>query len=539
MLQISQCKISIEKENDENAIKKKISSLISCDSSKIKDIKIIKKSIDARKKPDIYFSYTIIFSVENEKKVLQKNKKNKDLRLYIGKQSQLESFIKNIENKKERKTVVVGAGPAGLFCAYLLSLCGQKPIIVERGKKIEDREKDVEKFWQDGILNNESNVSFGEGGAGTFSDGKLNTGVKDKNGYKKFILESFVKFGANEDILYDSLPHIGTDILKLVISNMRKEMEKLGCQFMFESRFEEIILANEKISAIKIFDIASKKEKMLECENLVLAIGHSARDTFEKLYKKDIVMVAKPFAVGLRVVHSQEDIDRAQYGEISKNLPAANYKCVGKTSDNRGVYSFCMCPGGYVVNASSKEGYLAVNGMSNSKRDSQYANSAIVVSVGPDDFGKETLSGMYFQEKYEKLAYEICQGRIPVQTLGDLKKNKASNEKKIDLNRIKNSIKGQYALTNLRNALPQFIINGIIEGMEQFGKKIKGFDKDDTLFMGIETRTSSPVRIIRNEDGSSQNLSNLYPCGEGAGYAGGIMSAAMDGLKIAQLIISN
>lgn len=494
--------------------------------------KIVKKSIDARKKPEITVTYTVRFSLEREEEVFRKNRGNRNLSL-VEEELPLASRIPSLQT--EQKIVVVGAGPAGLFCAYYLSLCGCRPILIERGAAMEERTRDVEEFWEKEILNPESNVSFGEGGAGTFSDGKLNTGVKDRTGRKQFVLESFVRFGAGEDILYESKPHIGTDVLRRVIVNMRKEMIAKGCEFRFHTKMTGLHIENGTVCGIRVEKMLGKERQSetIPCDDLVLAIGHSARDTFVMLHEQNITMSPKAFAIGVRIQHSQSDIDFAQYGIRDGKLPAAPYKCTGKTGDGRGVYSFCMCPGGYVVNASSEPGGLVVNGMSDAGRDSGNANSAIVVSVEPEDFGGEgCLAGVEFQRRYEKAMYDLCQGKIPVQRYGDF----VRNQETVKAGRIKPCVKGKWDYANLRKALPKYVVNGMIEGIGQFQKKLTGFGDEDTLLLGIETRTSSPVRIERDENFVSVSTGGLYPCGEGAGYAGGIMSAAMDGLRVAMKI---
>lgn len=527
MLQLSQCNIPCEKDSKEYLLHK-VAKQFRLRPEDIKEFTVVKKSVDARKKPDIFFTYTVRFRVSEESRLVRKNRGNKNLTV-VKREAKLEDQIERLQTKE--KIVIVGAGPAGLFSAYYLSLCGCQAMLIERGANMEERTKEVAAFWEKEILNPESNVSFGEGGAGTFSDGKLNTGVRDTDGRKQFVLESFVKFGANEEILYDSRPHIGTDILRYVIVNMRKEMERNGCEFHFHTKLTGLDIKNGSLKKIYVEKMGERKE--IPCDKLILAIGHSARDTFSMLHQAGIAMTPKAFAVGVRVQHRQEDIDFAQYGEKRKYLPVSAYKCTGKTRDGRGVYSFCMCPGGYVVNASSEPGALAVNGMSNEKRDSGNANSAIVVTVNTEDF-EETgcLAGVHFQQKWEKNMYELCQGKIPVQCYGDFCQDRPTTQ----FGRVKPCVKGKWEMSNLRKALPKFIINGMIDGIEAFQKKIKNFNKEDTLLLGIETRTSSPVRIERNQDFTSISAGGIYPCGEGAGYAGGIMSAAMDGLRVAMKI---
>ncbi len=539
MLQLSQCKVAYTEDSAE-AVRKRAAKMLRIRPESIKNMRIVKKSLDARKKPQIYFIYTVCFEADQEEHILRKNRHMKNLLKAREKSTLVEQRLAAQENyvseRKRETIVIVGAGPAGLFCGYYLGLCGFRPIILERGAPMEERTQDVEKFWRQGILCPESNVSFGEGGAGTFSDGKLNTGVSDKTGRKKFILESFVKFGAGEDILYESKPHIGTDVLRGVIVNMREEMKRLGCEFHFHTKMTGLCCEGGAVRGVQTESPAVAGERQcayIPCDRLVLAIGHSARDTFFMLHEAGVAMSPKPFAVGVRVQHRQEDIDQAQYGISDRRLPASPYKCTGRTSDGRGVYSFCMCPGGYVVNASSEEGGLTVNGMSDAGRDSGNANSAIVVSVEPEDFGGGgCLAGIEFQRKWERAAFEMCGGDIPVQRYGDFLADRTT----ACAGRVKPCVKGKWSFGNLRKALPNFVINGMIDGMEQFSRKISGFAHEDTLLLGIETRTSSPVRIDRDEEFVSLAVKGLYPCGEGAGYAGGIMSAAMDGMRIAMKI---
>lgn len=524
MLQLAQCKLPYREASRENLLRK-VAHTLHVTIEEIQQLDIVKRSIDARKKPDIFITYTVHVQVNREDRVWKRQQNNARL----SKVKEEPSLWERIQPMvSDEDIVVVGAGPAGLFCAYYLSLCGLHPTLIERGAPMEERVKDVEKFWQEEICRENSNVSFGEGGAGTFSDGKLNTGVKDRTGRKQFILQSFVRFGAKEDILYDANPHIGTDVLRQVIVAMRKEMEQSGCTFLFHTKLTDIQWNKQELTAA-IVDGAGG-ERVLPCRRLVLAIGHSARDTFAMLYDKGMTISQKAFAVGARVEHRQEDIDRAQYGVLDERLPASPYKLTGKTSENRGVYSFCMCPGGYVVNASTEQGGLVVNGMSNAGRDSGYANSAIVVTVNPEDFGSDhPLAGVEFQRKYERKMYDLCGGRIPVQRYEDF----VLNRKTVSCGKVQPCVKGKWQLANLRQALPKSIANGMIEGMGQFAHRIRGFDDGDTLLLGLESRTSSPIRMERDEELESLSWRRVYPCGEGAGYAGGIMSAAMDGLRVA------
>ena len=503
-----------------SVIKKYIEKKLKIKADDIRNIEILKKSVDARKKEQLSFVYQLDIECDNEKKIVSRYKKN-DVSL------------------KEKKTIIRKINdniPPGIFAAYELAKSGYKPIVIERGLDVENRKKTVEKFWNTGELDTECNVSFGEGGAGTFSDGKLNTMVKDRFGYNRKVLETFVRFGAPKEILYLQKPHIGTDKLADVVKNMRLEIERLGGEVRFGVRLDSINTEKEnetqKIVSVNVTDRESSQKQEIKCEKLILAIGHSARDTFISLHESDVEMQQKSFAIGVRVEHLQEMIGRNQYGDMYKILPTADYKLTHQTKDGRGVYSFCMCPGGYVVNASSQKGMLAVNGMSNYLRDSKNANSAMVVTVGPEDYeSDDVLAGMRFQQKWEKKAYEAAGGKIPVQLFGDFKKDRVSSE----FGEVIPETKGEYAFANVRKIIPESVASSIEEGITAFEKKIKGYSRDDTLLLGIESRTSSPVKILRDESMQS-NIRGIYPCGEGAGYAGGITSAAMDGIKIAMQI---
>ncbi len=502
---------------------------------KIVKIDIIRHSIDARKKPDIYDIYMIDVTLQglNEEKVVKKLKDNNI------------SVVNPVKYKfpynagifsNDRRPIIIGAGPAGLFCGYVLAKHGFKPLLLERGADVDKRSEIVEHFWKTGELDERTNVQFGEGGAGTFSDGKLNTMVKDKDGRGRAALNIFVENGAPEDILYDAKPHIGTDILRVVVRNMREKIIDWGGDVRFESEVTDLIIGQDgQISAV---EVNSDKENLIHCSTVVLAIGHSARDTFYMLRDKKVDMKPKPFAVGFRVEHPQSLINLSQYGIAEpESLPPAPYKLTTPTESGRGVYSFCMCPGGYVVNASSEKGRLAVNGMSYSKRDGRNANSAIIITVDPKDFGGEdVLSGVEFQRKLEEKAYEIGNGKIPVEYYGNFKNAVKGEEALTEICKNLPCMRGEYVFANVHDILPVELNESFIEGMEKFGKMIKGYNNDEVLVSGVESRTSSPVRINRGETGESLNIKGLYPCGEGAGYAGGIMSAAMDGMKIAEYV---
>lgn len=522
MFRVRQIKVDALCNTNEN-IKRSISKKLKIKEDDIINFYIKRQSLDARDKNKIFYVYEVDVEIKNVKKInLLIN--NKDITLVTLEEY---NFVKKGNKILKNKPVIVGSGPAGLFCAYILSEEGYNPIIIERGEKIEDRIKSVDEFWKTGELNHGSNVQFGEGGAGTFSDGKLNTLVSDKNFRMKKVFEIFVDCGAPKEILYSYKPHIGTDILRTVIKNMREKIKSIGGQFLYNSCLTNIDVVNNKLKGIEI-----NHKYFMNCDVLVLAIGHSARDTFKMLFDSNINMVAKPFAVGVRVQHSQDMINHSQYGDKYKDiLPPANYKLAYKSKSGRGVYSFCMCPGGYVVNASSEAERLVINGMSNHDRNSVNANSAIVVTVNTDDFGTHPLDGVEFQRRLEEDAYKLGSGKIPIQLLKDFKENRITTK----LGNVNAIFKGEYTFGNLNQILLPDISSSIKDAMEYFGDKIKGFDNDDTILAAIESRTSSPVRIIRDDSGQA-NILGVYPCGEGAGYAGGITSASMDGIKIAEKI---
>ncbi|MBR4027020.1 MAG: FAD-dependent oxidoreductase, partial [Lachnospiraceae bacterium] len=437
------------------------------------------------------------------------------------------------------------AGPAGLFSAYVLTEAGYPCILIERGKTVEERTKDVVSFWETGVLNPYSNVQFGEGGAGTFSDGKLNTLVKDTKYRNRFVLETFVKFGAPTAILYENKPHIGTDILCAVIANMRNYLLEKGVQIYFNTCANDFVIENKCLKQVICKNTLTNQTLTFDTSVVVLAIGHSARDTFQTLHTLQVPMEVKNFAVGFRVEHPQSMINEAMYGiQKEQRLPAAPYKVTANFQNgtqSRGIYSFCMCPGGYVVNSSSVENQLVVNGMSYSKRDSSTANSAIIVSVTKEDFinaltdknnCENPLIGMYFQEQLEKKAYLLCNGKIPQQLYGDFKVNKTSTA----YGAFSSNTKGATCFSNLRGLLSSDMETSFLAGMEHFSHIIPNFNRYDAILSGVESRTSSPIRILRNEQFESE-IKGCYPCGEGAGYAGGITSAAMDGIKVAEAII--
>ena len=531
MLQINQIKIPVEKTFDKTqemeAVVYAAAKKLNVSKGIISNVRIVKKSMDARKKPLLYYVYSIVCSAKNEEMLLKK-KHSPDIALA---EPASYEFVISGKKKCTQRPVIIGMGPAGLFCGYILAKHGYAPIIFERGKRVEERTKDVAEFWENGKLLLNSNVQFGEGGAGTFSDGKLNTLIKDKTGRNKEVLRILVENGAPEHILYDSKPHIGTDILSLTVANMRKKMLEWGATIHYESQVTGVTIQGNALTGLVINGVES-----IETENVVLAIGHSARDTFEMLYSNNVPMEAKDFAVGFRVQHPQMFIDYSQYGRdnLDNMLPAASYKLAAKTSVERGVYSFCMCPGGYVVNASSEENKLAVNGMSYSGRNSGVANSAIIMSVTRNDYpSQHPLAGVVFQQELEKKAYALGNGAIPVQYYHEF--TGVSGKKENIKEPFNPCIKGAYTFSDLTKLLPESLNTAFIEGMTQFGRLIRGFDDDYCILAGVESRTSSPVRITRDSMCESV-IKGLYPCGEGAGYAGGITSAAMDGLAVAEAI---
>ena len=523
MIRIQQLKVPLN--YDEAFLRKEIARKLKIQASDIKELRVRKQSLDARKKPDLYYVLTVDFCLAKEQQVLKKKQ-------HITISQVTDSPYQMPEGGSEtlpHRPVIAGFGPAGLFCALLLARAGYCPLVLERGADVDQRTTAVEQFWKNGILDTESNIQFGEGGAGTFSDGKLNTLVKDACGRNHYVLKTFVEAGADPDILYVNKPHIGTDVLRNVVKHIRQEILSLGGEVRFGCKVTDL-----KIKDQQLVGVCVNHTEEIPCEALVLAIGHSARDTFAMLHEHQVLMQPKSFAVGLRIEHPQSMINLSQYGqEHHPLLGAANYKVTRKLANGRGVYSFCMCPGGYVVNASSEEGRLAVNGMSYRARDSRNANSAMIVTVTPDDFGHAgVLGGIEFQRDLEKAAWQAGNGKVPVQLLGDFCENITST----GLGDVTPCIKGNWQFGNLREVLPEIISQSLIEGVHGFERQIHGFSRPDALFSGVESRTSSPVRIVRDERFLS-SLTGLYPCGEGAGYAGGITSAAMDGMKVAEAVI--
>lgn len=529
MIKINQIKLPVKHEPAD--LKKKIAKKLKISSNTHFTYRILKKSIDARKKPQLFYTYSVAVEIENENSIIRKCKDSSIL-IYDAPKYKLPQ---SGEICLSHRPVIVGAGPAGLFCAFILTEAGYSPVIIERGSRIEKRTADVLNFWESGILDPSSNVQFGEGGAGTFSDGKLNTSVKDPSGRNTLVLETFVRFGADPSILYDNKPHIGTDVLSEVIQNMRNYLIEKGATFMFDTRVSELSIENDSLKAVTVIPSQSdSRSDNISADVCVLALGHSSRDTFDMLYHKGFLMECKNFAVGFRVEHPQKMIDESQYG-VQKDLilPPSPYKVTSNFPNGRGVYSFCMCPGGYVVNSSSEEGHTVVNGMSYHDRGSKNANSAIIVSVSPADFGaSDPLAGVRFQKRLEQENYIRGNGRIPQQLYGDFCDNHIS----ASYGDFDSCTKGMTTFASLNGLMNPDMEESFKLGMEYFGHRIHGFDRKDAILSGMETRTSSPLRIKRDENLVS-NISGVYPCGEGAGYAGGITSAAIDGIKVAEAII--
>lgn len=596
MIRIQQIKLAADCKDERAALLKKAAKLLRTEPSAIQSLSIVRRSIDARKKPDICRVYTVDVKVAQEQAVLRKIR---------GKSGQLQLVeeetyrfpvsggkLPNAGQTVERtavgrgkpyigktapcgRPIIVGTGPAGLFCGYMLARAGYRPLLLERGKEVHKRREDVERFWREGVLDPGSNVQFGEGGAGTFSDGKLTTTVKDRKGRMREVLRIFVEAGAPQEIMYEAKPHIGTDILISVIEKLRRQLVEWGGEVRFESQVTALLTEEEQAAGAfaqnrRVTGVVVNGEE-IRGGAVVLAIGHSARDTFQMLHELRVPMEAKAFAVGLRMEHPREMIDRLQYGDCGLSLPAAAYKVTARTASGRGVYSFCMCPGGYVVNASSESGRTAVNGMSYSGRDGVNSNSAMIVTVSPADYGTYggtgPLAGIAFQRHLEERAYQIGKGSVPVERYGDfraavldgrLRAESMENAGRMPAQRddilwgarssgcgsgtlcgrypgFLPAIKGAWAFAPVHEILPDFLNQALTEGIDLIGQRMSGFADGDAYLSGVESRTSSPVRILRDETGQSA-LQGLFPCGEGAGYAGGITSAAMDGILIAEKV---
>ena len=525
MIRITQLKLPVSHSQEE--LRKKIARSLRCSPDDL-SYEIIRQSLDARHKDDKKFVYTVDVTVSGEKKILKKVHNNNIM--YTRKQE-----YHFPESRKERSCpspVIAGSGPAGLFCAWYLAYAGYRPLILERGEEAAKRQKTVEHFWKNGVLDPDSNVQFGEGGAGTFSDGKLNTLVKDSFGRNREVLRRFVKAGAPREILYQQKPHLGTDVLIHIVQTLRRQIEEMGGRFRFRSKLTDLFIKDGRLNAVEI----NGSEK-LPAEICVLAPGHSARDTFQMLKNRGIHMEPKSFAVGLRIEHPQEMINQALYGETENTyLGPASYKLTHSCQNGRGVYSFCMCPGGYVVNASSEEGRVAVNGMSYHDRAGRNANSAVIVTVTPEDFGGEDpLAGVEFQRQWERAAFRLAGGdySAPAQRVADLLAGVPSK----GFGGVLPTYEPGVVPGDISQCLPSFVVDSMKAALPILGRRLQGFDSGDALLTAPETRSSSPVRILRDETCQSPLAQGLYPCGEGAGYAGGIVSAAVDGLRCAEAVL--
>lgn len=524
-LQINNIRLSINE--DINSLREIATKKLRVGESDIKNLRIVKESVDARRKGKIDFVYSILVDLYKNEDRIVKKLADHDVRLIVP---QPEQPIYPGTEKISGRPIIIGTGPAGLFAGLILALNGYKPLLLERGGDVDERSKKVHHFWRTNELDLESNVQFGEGGAGTFSDGKLTTRINDKRSER--VLKELVEAGAPDEILYKGKPHIGTDLLKGVVKNMRNRIISLGGEVRFHSKLTDIYFSNGIVKGIQI-----NNEEEISTNVVVLAIGHSARDTYEMLLQKGVQIMQKPFSIGVRIEHPQRTIDFAQYGDYAGHprLKAADYQLVYKGTD-RACYSFCMCPGGVVVAAASEYNSIVTNGMSEFARDRENANSALVVSVGPKDFGSaHPLAGVEFQRKWERLAFKVGGNNYsaPVQLVGNFLQGVPSKH----IGNVKPSYTGNVIPADLAKCLPEYVIKTMRDGLRYFEKKVKGYSDANVIMTGVETRTSAPIRISRGETGEAVNLSGLFPAGEGAGYAGGIVSAAVDGIRTAEQII--
>lgn len=523
MIRITNMRMSLDGGNLYAAAAKLLHVKESC----IERCTMIRKAVDARHKNDVHYVCTVDVQIDNETEIVKRiNNRNVSL-------INVQPYTFPDSEPRNDSPLIVGAGPAGLFCALVLAEHGHHPILIERGKPVKERMEDVQRFWKGGKLNPQSNVQFGEGGAGTFSDGKLTTGIKDT--CCRYVLEQFVKYGAPEDILYLAKPHIGTDNLCVIVENIRNRIIECGGQVCFSTQLTGLEIKDGRLTGAHL--LSEGRKETLPVQRMALAIGHSARDTFAMLKETGIAMTRKPFSVGARIEHKQEMINIAQYGDVYQKLGAADYKFAVHLPDGRSVYTFCMCPGGIVVASASEADGVVTNGMSYYNRNGENANSALLVEVRPDDLeGEDVLAGVWFQKEIEQKAF-IEGGRnyhAPAQTVGDFLKNKSS----VSLGEIVPTYRPSITPSNIRRILPSFVTNAMAQAIPQIDKKMKGFAAGDAVLTVPETRSSSPVRIVR--DASKQaSVLGLYPCGEGAGYAGGIMSAAVDGIRIAEAMTKN
>lgn len=526
MIRLSNIKLPLN--HDESALKDAVLSTLDISASQLISMDMFRRGYDARRKTDIYLIYTLDVETTVNDQLLKTFSEHQNIKLTPDLSYKP---VATAPKDLHERPIVIGFGPCGLLAALVLAQMGYKPIVLERGKEVRERTKDTFGFWRKKELNTESNVQFGEGGAGTFSDGKLYSQVKDPKQYGRKVLEEFVASGAPEEIMYVSKPHIGTFKLVSMVEKMRAEIIALGGEIRFSSRVDRLNIDDGQVTGVTL-----SCGEILASRHVTLAIGHSARDTFQMLYDCGVYIEAKPFSVGFRIEHEQSMIDKARFGPNAGNeiLGAADYKLVHHCKNGRSVYSFCMCPGGTVVAATSEEERVVTNGMSQYSRNERNANSAVVVGIDPSDYPGHPLAGIEFQRELESKAYLMGGSNYdaPAQTVGDFLAGKDSST----LGQVKPSFKPGIKLTNLEDALPDFCIDAIREAIPAFNRKINGFAFKDALLTGVETRTSAPINIKRDENFQSVNTKGLFPAGEGAGYAGGIMSAAIDGVKIAEAV---
>ncbi|NQT50130.1 hypothetical protein HQ571_05535 [Candidatus Kuenenbacteria bacterium] len=534
MIAIQQITLPITHTDDE--LQEKIAVILDLKVNEIKDFTITKRAIDSRKKRQmIHFVYSVNVNVENEQKVLSSKTVQQNIPRYrIEMKEPYVYEIPKVDVKKtDQRPIVVGSGPCGLFSALLLAKAGLKPLVIERGGDVDSRTKDVETFLSTGKLNPKSNIQFGEGGAGTFSDGKLNTLIT--NPRIKYIFDELVRAGAPAEILWDAQPHIGTDKIREVAKNIRKQIIKLGGEVRFDTELTDI-----KINKNKVTGVTLNNNEEIATNTLVLAIGYSARDTYEMLFNRKLNIEQKPFSIGVRIEHKAEMINKAQYADFFDNekLGTAKYKLVSHSDENRSVYTFCMCPGGYVVPATSEEGCIVTNGMSLYAQDGDNSNSALLVNVEKEDFESDhPLAGMEFQRKWEKKAFEVggSNYHAPIQFVG----NFLNEQKSVEIKSITPTYKPGVTPTALDECLPDFVVESLREALPEMEKKLKGFAHPDAVLTAIECRSSSPLRITRDKETMQSNIEGIYPAGEGAGYAGGIVSSAVDGMMVSETIIKS
>lgn len=519
MIKIEQIKLEINQFNNENIIKK-CAKKLNISPKEINSFEIIKKSVDARYKPNLF--YSLIVGVNLSPKLENKYKK---LKYEIDK-----SRFNYQKKSMPLSPIIIGFGPSGMFAALAMARMGMCPIVIEQGKCVEEREKDVNLFWSQRKLDKHSNIQFGEGGAGTFSDGKLNTNLNSI--YCKKVINEFYNFGAPQEITYLSKPHIGSDNLKVVVKNLRKEIISLGGQILFSHKFVDFNTNENTLKSIDVINLKTNEIINFKTNHLLLCVGHSAREVFSLLHKKKVYLKQKPFAMGVRIEQKQNDINISQYGEnYNKSLPPADYKLAVHLPNGRSLFTFCMCPGGVVVASSSNKNEIVTNGMSEFARDKETANSALLVNVTPQDYpSSHPLAGIEFQAKYERLAFELGGKNFnaPAQTVGEFLNGQI-------VKNISSTYKPNVTMTQIKNCLPDFVYNTLKVGIPLLNNKIKNFAKDENLLIAIESRSSCPLTIVRDENYET-NIKGIYPVGEGAGYAGGIMSSAIDGIKVAELI---